>query len=56
MGWNPLIELGLAVQRNGATSLVLLLSAAIFGESLSTAKVAGVILICIGVAISAQGQ
>ena len=36
--------------------LVLLLSAAIFGESLSTAKVAGVILICIGVAISAQGQ
>jgi len=36
--------------------LVLMLSAAIFGESLSTAKVVGVILICVGVVISAQGQ
>jgi multidrug transporter EmrE-like cation transporter len=36
--------------------LVLLLSALVFGESLTTAKVLGVILICAGVAISAQSQ
>ena len=35
--------------------LVLLLSAAIFGEPMSVAKVVGVFLICAGVAISAQG-
>ena len=34
--------------------LVLLLSAVVFGEPLTTVKVVGVILICAGVALSAQ--
>ena len=36
-------------------ALVLFLSAALLGEPLSWPKVAGVLLICLGVAVSSQG-